>query len=133
MAAEPDALRIYDVHARRFVDETTLVDALVFARFRLLGEIHDDPAHHAIRARVLGEIAERGLRPAVVMEQFDLDHDAALRAAQRRHADAERVASAGSLDRKGWQWPMHRPIVAQALASDLPLRPGNLSRAAFRG
>jgi uncharacterized iron-regulated protein len=133
VAAEPDALRIYDVHARRFVDETTLVDALVFARFRLLGEIHDDPAHHAIRARVLGEIAERGLRPAVVMEQFDLDHDAALRAAQRADADAEAVATQGALDRKGWQWPMHRPIVEQALAAKLPLRAGNLPRTALGG
>ena len=125
--------RIYDVHARRFVAEPALVDALASARFRLLGEIHDDPAHHAIRARLLREIAGRGLRPAVVMEQFDLDHDAALRAAQKAGADAERAAAAGALDRKGWQWPMHRPIVAQALASHLPLRAGNLSRSALRG
>jgi uncharacterized iron-regulated protein len=133
VAAQPEAARIYDVHARRFVDDRTLVDALASARFRLLGEIHDDPAHHAIRARLLGEIAERGLRPAVVMEQFDLDHDGALRAAQRAHADADAVATQGGLDRKGWQWPMHRPIVEQALASKLPLRAGNLSRTALSG
>jgi len=133
VAAQPEPARIYDVHARRFVDEATLVDALASARFRLLGEIHDDPAHHAIRARLLREIAARGLRPAVVMEQFDLDHDAALRAAQRAHADADAVATQGALDRKGWQWPMHRPIVEQALASKLPLRAGNLARAALRG
>jgi len=124
---------VYDVRAGRVVTETTLVDALASARFRLLGEIHDDPEHHVIRARLLRELVERNAHPAVVMEQFDLDHDAALRAAQRSHADAEQIATAGALDRKGWQWPLHRPIVAQALASHLPIRAGNLSRAALSG
>ena len=128
-----DATPVYDVHAQRFVTETTLVDALASARLRLLGEIHDDPEHHEIRARLLHEMAGRGSHPAVVMEQFDFDHDASLRAAQRAHADPDRIATAGALDRKGWQWPLHRPIVAQALASDLPLRAGNLSRAALSG
>lgn len=125
--------RIYDVHARRFVTEATLVAGLVHARYRLLGEIHDDPAHHAIRARLITEIAGNGVHPAVVLEQFDLDHDAALQAAQRAGADAEHVATAGALDRKGWAWPLHEPIVAAALAMHLPLRAGNLSRTALSG
>ena len=133
MTGPNEAPRIYDVRAARVVTETTLVDVLSSARFRLLGEIHDDPEHHEIRARLLRGIAERGLHPAVVMEQFDLDHDAALRAAQRAHADAEQIATAGVLDRKGWQWPLHRPIVTQALASHLPIHAGNLSRAALSG
>ena len=128
-----EAPRVYDVSARRFVTEKTLVDALAHARFRLLGEIHDDPVHHAVRARLLREIAARGLHPAVVMEQFDLDNDEALRAAQHAHADADDVAAAGALDRKGWQWPMHRPIIAAALASGLPIRAGNLSRRTLGG
>lgn len=131
--AAPETVRIYDVRAQRFVREDALVDALAGVRYRLLGEIHDHPAHHAIRARLLREIAQRGLHPAVVMEQFDVDHDAALRAAQERHADPEQVATAGALDRKGWRWPMHEPIVAAALALDLPLRAGNLPRGALRG
>lgn len=131
--AAAESARVYDVRAHRFVTEAALVDALASAPFRLLGEIHDDPEHHEIRARLLRDIAGRGMHPAVVMEQFDVDHDAALRAAQRAHGDAERIATAGALDRKGWQWPLHRPIVAQALVSDLPLRAGNLSRAALSG
>jgi len=129
----PALTRIYDVRAKRFVDEAALVADLARTRYRLLGEIHDDPLHHTIRARLLHDIARRGLRPAIVMEQFDLDHDVALRAAQNAGDDAEQVASAGELDRKGWQWPLHEPIVAAALALRLPLRAGNLSRAALSG
>jgi uncharacterized iron-regulated protein len=120
---------IVDVAKRRFVDEGTLVDALAGVRFRLLGELHDDPEHHAIRARLVSEIAARGPRPAVVFEQFDLEHDAALVAARAPGATAESLAAAGRLDRNGWRWPMHEPIVAAALAAHLPIRAGNLSRA----
>ena len=121
--------RIWDVGAARFVSEAKLVDDVAHARYRLLGEIHDDPLHHAIRARLIREIASSGARPAVVFEQFDLDHDDALQAAQHAGADAEQLADAGALDRKGWQWPLHEPIVAAARAARLPIRAGNLSRA----
>ncbi|HJU21625.1 MAG TPA: ChaN family lipoprotein [Casimicrobiaceae bacterium] len=123
--------QILDVRDARFVTEQELVARLVHARYRLLGEIHDDPAHHAIRARLLEEIAQAGVHPAVVMEQFDLDHDDALRAAQQSGATAAHVAVAGALDRKGWQWPLHEPIIAAALAANLPLRAGNLPRSAL--
>ena len=130
-ASEP--ARIFDVHAGRFIDEAALVTDLARTRYRLLGEIHDNPLHHTIRARLLREIAGRALHPAVVMEQFDLDHDMALRAAQNAGDNVEQVANAGELDRKGWQWPLHEPIVAAALALHLPLRAGNLSRTVLSG
>ena len=123
----------WDVHAQRFVTEGELVVALANARYRLLGEIHDNPAHHAIRARLITELVAKGLRPAVVFEQFDLDHDAALRAAQAEGADAEQLADAGQLDRRGWEWPMHKPIVEATLAAHLPIRAANLPRAFLRG
>jgi uncharacterized iron-regulated protein len=125
-AAEP---RIWDVRTSRFVSELSLAADLASARYRLLGEVHDNAAHHAIRARLILAIAATGARPALVMEQFDLDRDKALIAAQAAGTDAERLADAGRLDRKGWQWPMHKPIVEVALARHLPIRAGNLPRA----
>lgn len=124
---------IWDVRSARAMSEHELLAALASARYRLLGEIHDNPLHHAARASLLARLAAKGLRPAVVMEQFDLDHDAALRAAQRAGADAERLADAGALDRKGWLWPMHKPIIEAALAAQLSIRAGNLARDALYG
>ena len=120
------------MRAARFVSEAQLVDALAAAQFRLLGERHDNGVHHALRARWIGAIAQRGKRPAVVLEPFDLEHDDALRAAQREAPDAERLADGGRLNRKGWEWPLHRPIVDAALAAGLPVRAGNLSRERLR-
>jgi uncharacterized iron-regulated protein len=129
-AAEP---RIRDVRAERFVTEPQLVAALTVARYRLLGEVHDNPAHHIIRARLISAIAATGARPAVVFEQFDLDGEQGLVAAQQAGADAEQLVDAGGLDRRSWRWPLHKPIVEAALAMHLPLRAGNLARVRLRG
>jgi uncharacterized iron-regulated protein len=131
-ADRPDAAAVWNVAEKRWMQERELVDALAGARYRLLGEMHDNPAHHAIRARLLRALAAFGARPAVVLEQFDLAHDDALRAAQLAGADAERLADAGGLDRKAWAWPLHKPIVEAALRAGLTLRAGNLSRARLR-
>ncbi|MEP6657771.1 MAG: hypothetical protein ABJC33_11085, partial [Betaproteobacteria bacterium] len=59
----PDAASrspIWDVRGKVFIDEATLVARLTAARFRLLGEVHDNPLHHLLRARILAAIVERG-------------------------------------------------------------------------
>lgn len=130
--AAPLAGRVVDARGR-FVAERDLVEALLRTRYRLLGERHDNPSHATLRARWIDALAAAGARPAVVMEIFTLDHDAALREAQSRGADADALAAAGGLDRGAWLWPMHRPIVEAALRAGLPVRAANLPRTALRG
>ena len=125
--------RIWDVRAERFVSERQLVADIAAARYRLLGEVHDNPAHHDIRARLIAAIADTGARPAVVLEQFDLDHDDALLGAQAARTDAEQLVEAGKFDRNSWKWPLHKPIIEVALATRLLVRAGNVSRAQLRG
>jgi len=51
----------------------------------LLGEVHDHPQQHALRAEAFAALLATGARPALVMEQFDRERQAeldALRAAQ---------------------------------------------------
>ena len=124
-----DAPRIWDVRAQRYVSNATLTQRIIDARYRLLGEVHDNPAHHALRAEMLRAIARSGKRPAVVFEQFDAEHDRALIEAQSSGADAESLASAGALDRKSWEWPLHKPLLEAAIATHMPVRAGNISRA----
>lgn len=128
--APPPALegRIWDARAGRFIDEGTLLARLRAARYRLLGEVHDHPQHHALRARLVARLAPT----EVFLEQFDREHDAALRAAQAAGADTDALARAGKLDEKAWRWPLHRPIVAAALRAGHAVRAANLSRADAR-
>jgi uncharacterized iron-regulated protein len=117
---------VWDLRAGRAVDEATLFDALREARYRLLGEVHDNARHHAIRAQLIDSLGRAGLKPVVAFEQFDAEHDPALQALV--DPDAEDVAKAVRFDRRGWDWELYRPIVEAALAHRMPLRAANLSR-----
>ncbi len=118
---------VWDLRAGRPVEEAALFEALREARYRLLGEVHDNPRHHAIRAGLIDALGHAGLKPVVAFEQFDAEHDPALQALV--DPDAEAVARAVRFDRKGWDWALYRPIVEAALAHRMPLRAANLSRA----
>lgn len=125
--APPAALegRIWDARAGQFIDEDTLLARLRAARFRLLGEVHDHPEHHRVRARLIRGMRDRA---EVFFEQFDRDHDAPLRQAQAAGADAQGLARAGALDTKAWAWPLHRPLLEAAIARAHAVRAANLSR-----
>ena len=116
------------------------------ASFLLLGEVHDNPAHHQLRAALLAQLlADR--RPTLVLfEQMGSQHDAALRIAQepwsRRAAQdwtagsltevADTIADAGRLDRRGWGWPLHRPLIEAAMRFAAPIRGANLESEVVR-
>jgi len=63
------------------------------------------------------------------MEQFDSEYQAAIDAAP---ASAEAIADAGHFDRKGWNWPLYRPLVEFAVEHRWPIIAANLSRAEAR-
>jgi uncharacterized iron-regulated protein len=126
--AHPLEGKIWSSREARFVAEPELAQALARSSYRLLGETHDNAAHHELRARLIRQMARERRRMAVVFEQFDLGVDAELARAQAAGADAEALADAGKLDRKGWRWPLHKPLVEAAIESRLPVRGGNLPR-----
>ena len=99
------------------------------ARFLLLGEVHDNPQHHLLRAALLTELLADGRPTGLVFEQMSRDADAAISAAPR---NAEAVADAGRLDRKGWRWPAHKPLFDAALGASARLAGGNLESEVVR-
>jgi len=121
--------RAWDEHSGREVPFDALLQRAAASRLVILGETHDNPEHHRLQARILAAMLQAGRSPALAMEQFDQEHQAALDEARRRaERDPERIAEAGHLDRKGWRWPDYRPLVELAIANDLPIIAANLSR-----
>ena len=121
--------RAWDEHSGREVPFDALLERAVASRLVILGETHDNPEHHRLQAKILAAMLQAGRSPALAMEQFDQEHQAALDEARRRaERDPERIAEAGRLDRKGWRWPDYRPLVELAIANDLPIIAANLSR-----
>jgi uncharacterized iron-regulated protein len=97
----------------------------------LLGEVHDNAALHLRRWAVLRRAVSAGWRPAIAMEQFDVDRQADIERARReRPGDAGHlIAQAG---RAGWDWTHYRPVIELALAHALPLVAANLPDAQAR-
>lgn len=126
--------RIWNTRAQRFISGAEFESGLQDARFVLLGEVHDNPGHLGIRRDLITALLRDGRRPAIAMEQFDREHQAALdRARSDAPRNAERVKSATRFNTAGWDWSHYEPFVQLALDYDLPLLAANLSRAdAFR-
>jgi uncharacterized iron-regulated protein len=102
----------------------------------MLGEVHDNAAQHAMRARALRALLEGGARPALAMEQFDRERQPEIdRVLARPGATADDVIDAGTADGRpmqGWSWPLYRPYIALALEFHLQLVAANVSRADAR-
>ncbi len=128
----PLAGRIIDPASGQAVSPGDTLRRLSGADVVLLGEVHDNPIHHRLQLKVLQTLADSRL-PALAMEQFDSEHQAALAAAQAEpDVTAERLADAGRLSREGWGWPLYEPLVSEAVARGLPVVAINLSRAGAR-
>jgi uncharacterized iron-regulated protein len=107
----------------------TLAGSAPAPRILLLGEVHDNPAGHAARVALLRKELQAGWRPAIAMEQFDTDQQAALDAAMAECADAACVVERVAPAKTGWTWANYQPVIQLALDNKLPLLAANLSRA----
>lgn len=131
LSDHPLAGTIWDARVGQGATRGALHIAMRAARYRLLGEVHDNPDHHAFQLECLALLGESGLRPAVAFEQLDREYDLALqRILAAGGATTEAVAEAASFDRKNWRWDLYRPLVETALRYRMPIRAANLSRAA---
>jgi uncharacterized iron-regulated protein len=105
-----------------------LVKAMQGHRIVLIGEVHDNPAQHALRAAALRQWIAAGARPAIAFEQFDRDRQPDIeRARSERPRDADYLIAQAKGD-GDWNWKAYRPLVALALDYDLPIIAANLSR-----
>lgn len=94
----------------------------------LLGEVHDNALGHRQRFENLRQRVQAGWRPALAMEQFDVENQALLSRAQQSCANADCVIR--MMAGQDWDWPLYRPVIDLALRYQLPLIAANLSRRA---
>lgn len=117
--------RAWDVEGRRFLDAAQARRRIAAAHVALLGETHDNRLHHEIQLSVLEEAVRAGRRPALAMEQIDIEWQPEVERAIARGASADELAQAAHVS-PGWDWPLYRPLVAFALGQGLPLVALNL-------
>lgn len=94
----------------------------------LLGEVHDNPIDHELRAGIIDALAS--VHPAIVFEQFR-DTDTPIPPPPASGDGIEAWLDAHGFDRNGWKWPLHRPVVLAAIAHARSLWGANVSREAL--
>lgn len=92
----------------------------------LMGEVHDNPDAHKARYELIAGKVKAGWRPAIVMEQFDREHQGLLRAAQDECKTAACITTKPWVE--PWQWELYHPLIQLALDYQLPLLAANVSR-----
>jgi uncharacterized iron-regulated protein len=113
----------------------------------VLGEVHDNPAHHKLRAEILSghswlvasaEGVGRVPTPGVVFEHIRTDQQPALEQF-RQLSTALKPGTASDLfrllewDKSGWpDQKLFEPLFSAAITARLPLRPGDLPRDVIR-
>jgi uncharacterized iron-regulated protein len=92
-----------------------------------LGELHDNPDHHAVQARILRALLARGHRPVLAFEMVPETRQADVEAAVRSEAGPEDVERRLAWRAQGWPdfgmyWPLFelaRRHGLEVLATDL--------------
>jgi uncharacterized iron-regulated protein len=125
-ADHPLAGKIWDMRSRSFIDEATLFARIDKANVLLLGETHDNPQHHDLQQKLLKARIDSGARPALLMEQLDIESQPALDAALAgSDRDATLKAVTGLI--KFTDWEFYRPFLVTAVDNKLPVIAANIS------
>jgi uncharacterized iron-regulated protein len=126
--------KIYDVAADSFLTEQDLAARLVGPRFILLGEHHDNPAHHVLQAKMLELLLASGVRPVVAFEMLSTDRAGAIRdCAVPPRCEIDEFRHAVEWDASGWpEWEIYRPVFEVAIGAELELRAADIPGSAMR-
>jgi len=125
--AVPDL--IWDVRGGRALKPDALERRLSRAPVVLIGEVHDNPRHHAIEAGLIRTLARMGRHDAVALEMLDRAQQAELDRLWREAAGVEAVLEAMGFDDRGWGADQYRPVVAAMHEAEVIPVAANLSRA----
>lgn len=124
--AQAEEAQIVDTASGERVSREQLLQVLAAQDYVLLGELHDNAAHHRLRGELLAELAGRST-VAVVAEHLERG---------RRFSssgDLQADLTAAGFDPKGWRWPLHEGLFAPVADANIPLLGGNIPRETARG
>ena len=117
------AERIVEVRSGQTLSRDQLLAAIAGSDYLLLGEVHDNPAHHRRRGELLAELPAGA---SVVAEHLQLGQQVTANGAL-----VHSLEEAG-FDTKNWRWPLHGPLFSAVREAGLPLAGGNIPRATAR-
>lgn len=115
--------RIVDARSGQTLSRDQLRAAIAGSDYLLLGELHDNPAHHRRRGELLAELPAGA---SVVAEHLQLGQQV-----KAEGTLLDNLENAG-FETKNWRWPLHDPLFSAVRKAGLPLSGGNIPRTIAR-
>ncbi|MDN7143600.1 ChaN family lipoprotein [Pseudomonas sp. JQ170] len=122
---------IVELGSGRQISADELLDALAPASTLMVGEVHDNLAHHLIEQWLVTRLAERRAQGAVVLEMLDSDQqrpvaDVQAWLRQGNQVRASRLRQIMHWDER-WPWEQYGSLVEALMPAPFPVLAGNVS------
>lgn len=139
LADHPLVGKIYAPHNKKYLSPKAYLQSLVWPRFVLLGEIHDNPDHHILQGLAIRSMA--GGQPQVVFEHFQTNQQSLIDAFHTGLTKADAVGDEAATrlfvvtNWPGSGWPsqeIFRPVVNAVLSRKGRILAGNPPRERVR-
>jgi uncharacterized iron-regulated protein len=126
------ARTIKDLHSGAILTPEQLLARLAKQPRVIVGEKHDNPAHHQIEAWLVENLPTQRPQGSVLMEMLTPSQQPAVESTKQRMQSQPDLSAARVAERlewqKGWDWSMYGQVVMPALKAPYPLLAANLDR-----
>lgn len=119
--------KIYSVAKKKFISSGPFFDLLVSKKHVLIGELHENPYHHAIQNTILTNMIYRDWSGHLLLEMLQPEQDQILTHLDKKIVD-NRAAMGELLNwkKRGWPiWDAYYPIFKTALSNKIPITHAN--------
>jgi uncharacterized iron-regulated protein len=119
--------KIWDVQAKAFIETDDVIERLKNTEYLLLGEKHDNPAHHEHQSWFIRQLDQLGCDASVAFEMIDLQQGQQL-AQHTVHTTSQLIALLQP-DDPGWDYQRYyRDVFAATIKAGYPVVAANLRR-----
>jgi uncharacterized iron-regulated protein len=115
---------IIDLNKQITISPEQLISQLVNIDYLLLGELHDNPHHHQLRAELLSKLANQ--KYSVIVEYLPFEKKVMFSGSTEQSLEKAGYSS------KAWPWNLYRPLFEEIRRTGMPLFGSNLDRSVSR-
>jgi len=120
--------KIWSSELKIFLSAEQIENALLGAKYLILGEKHDNPDHHILQRSIIEHLITNNNLSLLAFEMMDPDSQKRLDDIQSESLeDLLAIQEYLNWDTEGWEWSYYGPLIRSAYESAVPMVGANIS------